>query len=815
MAGNPLFGAWVKDRRRACGLTQKALADKSGCAEITIQKIEKGAARPSAQLAELLAGALELPTADRPTFVRWARDSGSPMPTHPVAAARPNLLPEIPNSFVGRAGEIGRAIAALRRPDVRLLTITGPPGIGKTRLSLQVAARFRTEWQDRLWFIPLMAIDDPALVAVRAAYSLQVAEVPGQDLLTSVVRQLGDQPALLIFDNFEHLLAAGEWISQLLAVAPAVKVLVTSQTVLHLYGEHELVIPPLPLPDPQVPLEVETLLQNEAITLFVQRAQARRSNFVLTPANMGDVATICRYLEGIPLALEIAAAQLKHSTPATLLPKLTKRLDLPNSAWDVATRHHTLRRAVAWAYDLLEPGAQQLFRRLGVFAGGCTLVAAEAVCNAPDLPDPLPFAVEDGLQILIDRSLLQQDLAAATWRVTLLATIREYAVEQLAVHGEVAVYRTHAEWYLRQAEHLVDLLHGSQPQIALASLEHEYANFQAALTWAGQMGIPVVALRLVGTLWPFWVTRGYWSEGRHWLTYALAQSPNAPAELRAAALLGAGVLARAQGDLILGVSLLESSLGLYRGLGDPHGIAQVLDHLAWVAQDQGAYDQMTRFASESVLLMRRLGDTRGIASPLNHLGLQALSRGDYDQAATFYGESFALAQSVDDLQAMGRALNNLGEVERARGNYSQAAALYTERLTVAQTLGSDHGIGTALHNLGYVALAQNRYDQAADLFTESLQLFRRVGDPTASAECLVGLAGAVLGQGAAAHAAQLLGAATALLTQLGTPLQPPDQLEYQRIQSLIQAVLPKDSWQHAFARGQLQPLDQVISDLLK
>ncbi|HMA34832.1 MAG TPA: tetratricopeptide repeat protein, partial [Chloroflexia bacterium] len=546
------------------------------------------------------------------------------------------------------------------------------------------------------------------------------------------------------------------------------------------------------------------------------RAQAVRPDFAVTSENAAAVAAICARLDGLPLAIELAAARSKLFSPQALLDRLPNRLALlTGGARDRPARQQTLRGAIAWGYDLLTPAEQALFARLAVFVGGCTVAAAEHVLQEPWAADSDPaLRTVDGLRELADKSLLRAgEDAGGESRVGMLETIREYALERLGERGELATGRQrHAAYYLALAEAAAPALGGQDQATWLARLAADHDNLRAALGWLLETGDLPAAARLAAGLWRFWDQHGHWSEGRRWLATILARGADLPAALRAPVLLGAGLLARVQADLPEAQACAEAALALYRALDDRPGCAAALDGLAWVALTAGATARAAALSAESLALFRELGDRRGIAASLNHLGWVALEQGDPARAAACYEESVTLCREIGDPIGLARALNNLGEVARVRGDDARAAAFFQERLELARAGGHRMGIAAALHNLGQVARHQGAYPAAAAYFRESLALFRELGDRQGMIECVAGLGGVAAGAGAAPRAARLLGAATALLAAIGAPLQPTDRADYERNLATARAGLDEAAFAAAWAGGQALSLAQAIAE---
>jgi predicted ATPase/class 3 adenylate cyclase len=604
-------------------------------------------------------------------------DLPSAFPPLRTLAGRPNNLPAQPTPLVGREREAAAAVALLGRDDVRLLTLTGPGGTGKTRLGLQVAADLLEAFPDGCWFVDLAPLADPALVPSAIASVLGVREEGGRPLAEALADHLRDKALLLVLDNLEQLLpAAAPGIGGLLAACPGLTVLATSRAPLRLRAEREWPVPPLGLPDRARLPPLDRLTQYAAVRLFAERAQAVRPDFAVTTANAPAVAEICWRLDGLPLAIELAAARVKAFPPEALLRRLERRLGaLTGGARDLPLRQQTLRGAIAWSHDLLGEAERVLFRRLAVFAGGATLEAAEAVAGPDGEAD-----VFGALASLVDQSLVRQGegpgaLPEGEPRFSMLETIREYGLEQLERSGEAEeAHERHATFFLALAEAAEGELGGPAQGAWLGRLEDEHANLRAALGWALERE-PGTALRLGGALRGFWEARGHLTEGRGWLERALAGGGGAPAELRAKGLRGAGYLAYRQGDYERAVTQFGEGLALNRALGDRAGIANSLTNLGVVAHRRGEPDRAAALYEEGLGLCRELGDRAGIARSLVNLGAVALDRGEPDRAATLLEESLGLARGLGVGDVVLEGLEGLAAVAARAGRPVAATRL--------------------------------------------------------------------------------------------------------------------------------------------
>jgi predicted ATPase len=688
--------------------------------------------------------------------------------------------------------------------------------VGKTRLALAVAERLRSRFADGVVLVSLAPLRDPALVASAIAHALGVREEGHRPVEECLVAQLRARQLLLVLDNFEQVLAAAPLVAELLAACPQVTVLATSRAALHLRGEHEFPVLPLALPDPQAPFE--GLAEVAAVALFLDRAQALRPDFGLSPANAATVAAICRRLDGLPLAIELAAAWVKLLPPATLLRRLERRLPLlVGGARDLPERQQTLRGAIAWSYNLLHAAEQALYRRLAVFAGGCGLETVEAVCgpSAEQAGDLLGW-----LASLVDKNLLLHDADEdGEPRFSMLETIREYGLERLGESGEeAALRRQHAAYYLRLAEAAEPALWGAEQGRWLARLEREHDNLRSALGWARESGEGVLGLRLAGALWHFWLAQGALAEGRRWLEAVLAlpvgaeQAGLAPAWAKA--LSGAAILAAEQGAYGQAATLAEESLALCRRLGEEGRTAQALTILGNVALRQGEVGRAAALFEECLTLQRRLGNSRAVASLLNNLGLVAREQGDHARAATLLAESLALKRRLGDRAGTAISLLNLGQVALDRGEYGQARAQLEESRELLAALGERWSLAAALTNLGHAARGQGEDRRALAYYREGLALYREMGSRLQLSECLEAVA-EVQSRGAEPErGARLYGAAAALRETIEAPVALADRPSYERAVARVRGVLGEAAFVAAWAAGRLMPLEQAVAEAL-
>jgi predicted ATPase/transcriptional regulator with XRE-family HTH domain len=777
MTGHPPspFGVLLRRLREAAGLTQEALAERAELSYRTVSDLERGINRsPRADGARRLADALGLTGPERAHFLAVVRAAAiGPAAIAPETPTTGAPLPIAPTPLVGRASELAAIVALLQRSDIAIVTLTGAGGTGKTRLAIEVASSLRAAFPDGVSFVDLAPLVDPSLVISSLARRLGVDQPAGQSLLDGLIACLAGRRLLLVLDNFEHLLPAASTIATLVAHCPALKILVTSRAPLRLHGEHVFSVPPLQLPDLDRLPPLATLAATESLALLTQRARAIRLDFALTPANARPLAEICVRLDGLPLAIELAAARTRLLSPQDILSRLDDRLTLlQDAAPDLPARQRTLRDTVAWSYDLLAPQTRELFQRLAVFAGGATLPAIAAVCGAAAPASD----VLDEIGVLVDHSLLRQESAGnGEPRFAMLETLREFGLDRLRASGKEETTRhAHAAYFLALAEAADRSLAGPDQPHWLARLEADHDNLRVALAWTIDHGDGMVGLRLASALWWFWETRGHYEEGRGWLGSALAAGSTELGPHRAKALFGAGVMTYRQGDT----------------------------------------DSATALQEEALACFRALGDRQGAAWSLAFLGLIANARGELARAAALHTESLSLARALDDRLVIAGSLSNLGEVELSRGDLARAAALFEEALDIGLELGNLLSVARTFDNLGRVALGRGDLVRAGEMFRAGLAMFWMLGDRRGIASSLEGLA-AVAATGQPSQAALLFGVAAALREAIRAPLPAPERIAYDRGLTLTRAQLDEDDFAAAFARGGTFALDRVVKAVLE
>jgi predicted ATPase/predicted Ser/Thr protein kinase len=734
------------------------------------------------------------------------------------AQVRPTNLPVSRTGFVGREKEVAAAKELLLRQDLRLLTVTGPGGIGKTRFAVEVAHQLVDQFPGGIHFVPLSPVSDAALVASVIVQTLGLREVGGQSALETLKRNLQDSlrtPMLLLLDNFEQLVAAAPGVAELLAAGPSLKILVTSRSALHVYGEHEFPVPPLTLPDLRSKRSLEVLSESPAVALFVQRAIAAKPGFELNQENAPAVAEICARLDGLPLAIELAAARVKVLSPSSLLTRLASRLQLlTGGARDLPERQQTLRAAMDWSHDLLNPAEQKLFRRLSVFVGGCDLEGVEAAC---DTKGDLDLDLLDGMASMVDKSLVQQvERATGESRFVMLETIREYALEKLTTSGEAALTKQgHAAYCLVLAEEEATAQGAPEAAAWLERCALEHSNLRASLEWLTETGNAEWGLRLGTALFRFWENRDYLAEGRDSLGRLLKLArAAAPTKARTRALFAAGVLAGEQGDFASAVALIRESQTIARQLGDKTGVAVSLNALGVLTRDQGDVPAAHALFEESLALWRELGDLKAVARALSNLANTAKLRGDYDRARALYAECLSIFQGLGDRTGVGWSLNYQGDAARDQGDFTSARSLYERALAIFWELGDRWGIAGTLADLGSLSRELRDYPTAYSLYRESIKIFQELEHKRGIARLLECFACSAAAQDDAERSLRLAGAAAALRQNIGAPLTPTEQIKLEARLDPARQAISNTAGVTAWLQGWALPAEKAVEEVL-
>ena len=761
--------------------------------------------------------ACEIPGRDVATEVAAIRDPFSEKPLKQVVIRPPNL-PVQRTSFVGREKEVSAAKELLLRKDVRLVTVTGPGGIGKSRLAVQVASGLVDSFPSGTHFVSLASLSDPGLIASVIVQALGIREAGGLSPLEILKQNLQDSlraPMLLLLDNFEHLVQAAPIVAEILTMGPNLKIMVTSRAALHLYGEHEFPVPPLAMPDSLAMPPVDVLSQYPAVALFVQRAVAVKPDFELNQENAASVTEICVRLDGLPLAIELAAARVKVLPPSSMRTRLASRLQLlTGGARDLPRRQQTLRAAMDWSYDLLSPAEQKLFRRLPVFVGGCTLEGAEAVC---DTNRDLHLDLLDGMASMVDKSLVQQvESAKGESRFVMLETIREYALEKLKASGEeTSTKRAHAAYCLVLAEEEAPEQSGVGGAIWLERLTVENDNFRAALERLTDIGDAEWGLRLGAALFRFWEAREYLAEGRDRLGKLLKLAgAAAPTKGRARALFAAGVLAVEQGDYPASDVLIQESLDIARQLHDDQGAAVSLNALAVNARDRGDVPVARSRFEESLRLWRELGDQKAIARSLSNLADAAKLQGDYGTARSLHAECSAIFQGIGDRPGVAWSLNYQGDIARDQSDPAAARTLYEQALSIFRELGDRWGIAGTLADLGSLARQQRDYTTAHTMYRESIKNFQELGHKRGIARLLECFACSAAAQLEADRSLRLAGAAAALRQNIGAPLTAAEQAKLEASLHPARQALTDTVGMTSWLEGWALPVEKAIEEAL-
>ena len=723
----------------------------------------------------------------------------------------PRNLPVQRTVFLGREREEDALRQLLSRADVHLLTLTGPGGIGKTRLALQVAGKVAEQFPGGVCFVGLAAICERDLIASAIVQVVGVRETGNKYPEDALMEYLGglSQPMLLLLDNFEHLVAAAPVVAQMLTACPNLKVLVTSQAPLHIYGEHEYPVPPLELPDPQSLPDLEVLSRLPAITLFVERAQAVKHQFALTKENAVAVATICARLDGVPLAIELAAARIKLLPPSAILARLESRLNLlTGGARDVPTRQQTLRNTVEWSYSILNTAEQTLFRRLAVFAGGCTLESVEAVC---DTKGDLGLDVFEGMASLVDKSLVQQvEHVDKETRFTMLSTIREYALERLAGSDDIsATRRAHAAYYLVLAEEGA----GDTQSEWLNRFDIEHENFRLAIDDLVVIGDAEWAMRLGTALFRFWETREHLMEGRTAIGKILVmEGATARPKLRARLLFAGAVLAAAQGDYESARPLFEESLDVCVKLNDKSGVAVALNGLAVNARDRGELSAASQLFEQCLGIWKEVGDATAIARALSNLGSVMKWQGKYERAFSVYEECLSMFRQSGDSSGVAWTLNYLGDLAREKADLAVARSYCEQSLSEFRRLHDNWGIASTLCDLASLSCDQGNNSEARRLYGEGIKLFKQLGYKRGIARAIECLAVNASAQSNAAQSLHLAGAAAALRHQVGVPPLPSEQRRLDKALEFARRTLGNAAGLSAWMEGWATPVEQAIKE---
>ena len=732
------FGEWLRRRRKGMGLTQQQLAAKLHCSTIALKKIEAEERRPSAQMVEGIAEILNIPLRERTSFLRFARGDWQSAPTvqiedTPWRVPRTNL-PIPSTSFIGREKEVEEIIQLVNKN--RLVTLTGAGGVGKTRLAIQSSNKMQSNFKDGVGWVELAPLKKETLLLQAVAKGLAVREVPNQSLEETLTKFLYSKQLLMVLDNCEHLIAGcAKLVDRLLNSCPNLKILATSREALGLIREEVWPVPILSLPDAQRMSLIDLLMQYEGIHLFVERASAAKSDFTLTEQNALSVAQVCQHLDGVPLAIELAAARVKMMSVGEIAKHLDDRFDLLTAGSRTAfPRHQTLRSAIDWSYDLLSQPERLFFSRISVFTGGFTLNAAKEIATGDGVSKTQVIHL---LGQLINKSLVnvraRSEEPKSETRYEMLETIREYAREKLDEFGETEqVRQRYRDFFIGFAEQAEPKLKGAQQFEWLNRFEVEHDNLRAVLQWTHEVGDMEAISRLAALLFWFWKRRGYLSEGCVWLERALAAEPTLTISARARLLYQVANLTRAQGDFARARELVEQSIVLWRTLDseEKQGLPLALALLANLVRDGGNPGTARLLAEESVKLSREQGNAWSLALSLISLGMALRDQEDYNLAQSTIEESKRIWQELGDLWGLAEALHHLAHVAYRRGDYEVAYSLEEEVLSIQRQLGDKHSIAYAIHNLGLYTLAQGNMDRAKPLFEQDIVLFREIGDKT-------------------------------------------------------------------------------------